>query len=131
MRITQSLLALVAALFGLVTILAGTSVLLGSDPGYIVFRPLLIYNTAMGVVYVAAGIIIWRNFKQGMYVAAVIFILNLVALAAICFLYTKGSAIAADSLRAMSLRTLVWFVLVAGLGWLSHRNKLYAFKPNA
>jgi len=131
MKITQTVLAFVAALFGLVTIFAGTRVLLGSDPGYIVFRPLLIYNTTMGFVYVAAGIIIWRNFKQGMNVAAVIFFLNLVVLAVIYFLYTKGNLIAIDSLRAMSLRTVVWLALFAVLGWLSRRNKLYSIKPDA
>ena len=131
MKITQTVLAFVATLFGLVTIFAGTRVLLGSDPGYIVFRPLLIYNTTMGIVYVAAGIIIWRNFKQGMNVAAVIFFLNLVVLAVIYFLYTKGNLIAVDSLRAMSLRTVVWLALLALLGWLSRRNKLYSIKPDA
>ncbi len=121
-KITQSVLVLIAALFGLVTIIAGTRVLLGSDPGYIVLRPLLIYNTAMGVVYLAAGIIAWRSLRQGMYVAASIFVLNLFVLAAIYFMYTKGSSIAVDSLRAMTVRTVVWFVLFIGLGWLSSRK---------
>ncbi len=124
MKITQNALALVAVLFGLVTIFAGTRVLLGSDPGYIVYRPLLIYNAVMGIVYVSAGIIALRNVKQGMYVAAVIFALNLVVLSAIYYLYTEGSSIAIDSLRAMTLRTAVWFALFAGFGWLSYRNKL-------
>ena len=61
MKVIKIVLVLVAALFGIATIFAGTRVLLGSDPGYIVFRPLLIYNTAMGIVYVAAAIIAWRN----------------------------------------------------------------------
>jgi hypothetical protein len=48
--------AVVAAVFGLATIVAGGRVLTGwSDPGYVVYRPLLIYNTAMGVAYLAAG----------------------------------------------------------------------------
>ena len=131
MKITQNALALVAVLFGLVTIFAGTRVLLGSDPGYIVYRPLLIYNVVMGIVYVSAGIIALQNVKQGMYVAAVIFALNLVVLTTIYYLYTEGSSIAIDSLRAMTLRTVVWFALFAGFGWLSYRNKLYGFKQNA
>lgn len=124
MKLIQNVLAFVAVLFGLVTIFAGARVLLGSDPGYIVFRPLLIYNTVMGIVYVAAGITAWRNIKQGMYLAAAVFVLNLVVLTAIYFLYTEGSSIAVDSLRAMSLRTVVWLALFAGLGWLSRKNKL-------
>ena len=123
MKITQNILVTVAILFGLLTIFAGTRVLLGSNPGYVVFRPLLIYNAAMGIVYVAAGIIAWRNIKQGMYVAAAIFVLNLIVLTAIFFLYKEGNSIAVDSLRAMSLRTVVWFTLFAGLWWLCRSNR--------
>ncbi|MBT3344679.1 MAG: hypothetical protein HN712_28150 [Gemmatimonadetes bacterium] len=121
---TQNILVAVAVLFGLLTIFAGTRVLLGSDPGYVVYRPLLIYNTVMGVVYVATGIIAWRSIKQGMYVAAAIFVLNLIVLTAIFFLYTEGSPVAVESLRAMSFRTVVWFVLLAGFWWLCRRNEL-------
>ncbi len=123
MKITRSVLTLVAVLFGLVTIFAGTRVLFGSDPGYIVFRPLLIYNTIMGIIYIIAAIIAWSNFKQGMYVAAAIFILNLVVLISIYFLYTEGSPIAVESLRAMSLRTVVWLALFSGFGLLYYKKK--------
>jgi len=118
MKIIHNVLVLVAVVFGLLTIFAGTRVLLGSDPGYVVFRPLLIYNTLMGIVYVAAGFIAWRNLKQGMYAAASIFVLNLVVLAIIYYLHTTGSTVAVDSLRAMSLRTGVWLVLFSGFGLL-------------
>lgn len=130
MKIVQAILAGIPTLFGLLTIFVGTRVLLGADPGYVVFRPLLIYNATMGLAYVAAGVLIWRNSRRGMYAAAVIFVLNLIALAVIYFLYTKGSPIAVDSLRAMSLRTVVWLVLFAVLGWLNHKNKLDSVKPS-
>ena len=121
-RLVQRALALVAVVFGIVTIIASTSVLLGSDPGYIVFRPLLIYNVAMGIAYVAAGVIAWRDLIRGKYAAATIFVLNFLVLAAIGYLYATGSAVAIDSLRAMILRTVVWLVLFLGLAWMSHRN---------
>ena len=123
MRVIQRLLAFAAALFGLVTIIAGARVLAGSDPGYIVFRPLLIYNTGMGIAYITAGIIAWRRLDQGKYAAATIFVLNFLVLTVIGFLYTAGSAVAVDSLRAMTFRTVVWFVLFLGLTWMSHRNR--------
>jgi hypothetical protein len=50
MKIIRKLIALVARLFGLVTIIVGTNVFFGSDPGYVVFQKLLIYNTIMGFV---------------------------------------------------------------------------------
>ncbi len=89
-RMIHGLLALVAALFGVVTIIVGTRVLAGSDPGYIVFRPLLLYNTAMGMVYVAAGVIAGRNVDRGKYAAATIFVLNFLVLAAIGYVYAAG-----------------------------------------
>lgn len=122
MKITQGVIALIATSFGLVTLIVGTSVLLGSDPGYTIFRPLLIYNTVMGVMYVSAGVLIWRNLKQGMYVAATIFLLNLAVLVITYYLYTEGKLIAVDSLRAMSLRTIVWFAIFTGLGLLARRK---------
>ena len=123
-NIVRIVLALVAVLFGLLTIFAGTRVLLGSDPGYTVYRPLLIYNAGMGIVYMIAGIIAFRNIKKGMYAAALIFSLNLVVLAAVYYLYTAGGAVAIDSLRAMTLRTVVWLILFAGFGWLSKRSRI-------
>ena len=122
MKIAQYAFALIGVLFGLVTLVAGTRVLLGTDPEYAVYRPLLIYNAGMGIAYVAAGFIAFRNVRNGMYAAAVIFALNLVVLAAIYYLYTTGSPVAVDSLRAMTLRTLVWLTLFAGLGWVSRKR---------
>lgn len=121
--IIQRALALTAALFGLVTVIAGARVFTGSDPGYIVFRPLLMYNTAMGIAYVAAGIITWRNLDRGKYAAAAIFVLNFLVLAAIGFLYAAGGAVGIESLRAMTLRTVVWFALFLGLAWMGRRNR--------
>ena len=64
----------IAVLFGIATLFAGGRVLLGSDPGYVVFRPLLVYNVLMGLAYVAAGIIFWRSARAGRNAAAAIFL---------------------------------------------------------
>ena len=122
LRVIRGILALAAALFGLATVIAGASVLAGTDPGYVVFRPLLIYNTTMGLAYVAAGVIAWRSLARGKYAAATIFVLNLFVLGAISYVYATGGAVAIDSLRAMSFRTVVWLVLFAGLAWANHRS---------
>ncbi len=121
-KIIHGLLALAAVLFGLATLWAGTRVLAGSDPGYLVFRPLLLYNTAMGIAYVAAGVIAWRSAQRGRYAAAAIFVLNLLVLAAIAYLYAAGRPIAVESVRAMVLRTVVWLLLFVGLAWMSRRK---------
>lgn len=122
MRIIQYALALVAVLFGFATIVAGTRVLAGADPGYIVFLPLLIFNTVMGVIYVLAGFTLWRSLDRGRYAAAAIFSLNLLVLAVVAYLYQSDQGVALDSVRAMSLRTGVWLVLFLGLAWLSRKS---------
>ena len=114
----QRAVAILAVIFGLATIVAGGRVLAGADPGYVVFRPLLIFNTAMGVAYVAAAIVIWRSLRWGRYAAAGIFGLNLLALGAILLLYGSGSAVAVDSLGAMTFRTAAWLAFFLALSWI-------------
>jgi hypothetical protein len=126
MKITQIALALVATLFGIATLFAGGRVLLGAEPGYIVFRPLLIYNTAMGIAYVAAGVLAWRNVERGKQAAAAIFGLNCLVLGAVSYLYATGHGVAIESVRAMFFRTVVWLVLFVGLMWVARRSKRVA-----
>ena len=115
--------ALAAVLFGVVTMIAGARVLLGADPGYVVYLPLLRFNCIMGVVYVAVGVIAWRNLRLGVYGAAAIFVLNLAALGAISYLYTPNGSIASTSVQAMTLRTVVWLAFFIILAWSNRRIK--------
>ena len=117
-RVMQLLAAAIAGLFGVATLFAGGRVLLGSDPGYVVFRPLLIYNTIMGMAYLAAGITLWRSLTLGKYAAGAIFLLNILVLLGIILVYRNGGAVAVDSLRAMTLRTVMWLVLFLVASWL-------------
>lgn len=116
--IGQRVAAIIALLFGLATLFAGGRVLLGADPGYLVFRPLLLYNTAMGLAYLAAGVLLWTNLRHGQRAAATIFGLNLAVLVGIVIVYRSGGGVAVDSLRAMRVRTVVWLGLFAAAAWL-------------
>ena len=120
--IAQRALALLAAAFGVVTLVAGTRVLAGAAPGYVVFRPLLWFNTVMGVAYLAAAFAIWRGTALGRRAALAIFALNLVVLAAVTVLHVSGAAVAATSLGAMSLRTGFWLALWLALSRLARRT---------
>ena len=123
-RLLSRVLPLAAILFGFVTIIAGTRVLAGFDPGYRVFLPLLIYNTAMGAVYIATGIATWRNLNRGKYAAASIFILNFVVLGIISYLHMTGTFVAVESVGAMIFRTVLWFMIYIGLAWMCRRKAL-------
>lgn len=119
--ILQNTLSLIAILFGAVTLFAGFRVMMGADPGYVVFLPLLTYNTLMGFVYAGVGVIAWRNLHCGKLGAGVVFLLNLLVLVGIVQVYWSGGGVAIDSIQAMSLRTVVWLVIFAGLWWLGRR----------
>lgn len=113
--------AIVAVIFGAATVVAGTRVLLGSDPGYTVFRPLLLFNTAMGFAYILVGVLAWKRSKFGARGAGLIAVLNLAVLIAIALLYSAGGPIASTSLKAMAFRTIVWVVLSLVLLWASRQ----------
>lgn len=119
----QKALAIVAIVFGIATVVAGGRVLAGGDPGYVVYLPLLVFNTVMGVAYMAAGGMIWRSLTRGQSAAGAILVLNLVALAFIIYQYRAGSAVAVDSLRAMSFRTVVWLLIFGGLAAMASRAR--------
>ena len=115
----RKIVAVVAIVFGLVTLWAGGTVLAGRDPGYVVYRPLLLFNTVMGLAYVAAGVLAWRRSVGGRNAAAVILVLNVLVLARVIYLYRTGSAVAVDSVRAMSFRSGAWLMLLLALAWMS------------
>jgi hypothetical protein len=118
------IVAVVAIVFGLVTLWAGGTVLAGRDPGYVVYRPLLLFNTVMGLAYVAAGVLAWRRPIDGRNAAAVILVLNVLVLARVIYLYRIGAAVAVDSVRAMSFRSAAWLMLLLALGWMSRSSAM-------
>jgi len=121
-KLLKVILSFVACAFGLVTVITGSSVLRGADPGYIVFVPLLIYNSIMGVLYIITGAMAWRNISKAKLLAGVILSLNILVFGGIFFIYSTGSLVALESVMAMTLRTFVWLVIFRGFSWLVKKN---------
>ncbi|MHB8837541.1 MAG: hypothetical protein ACYC7F_01160 [Gemmatimonadaceae bacterium] len=113
--LVQRTVAVSAAVFGLATIVAGGGVLAGRDPGYLVYRPLLLYNTAMGFAYLVGAWVIWRHVLRGLQVALVIAALNAAVLSWLMHLHRTSPLVATDSLRAMTVRLVVWLLLALAL----------------
>jgi hypothetical protein len=112
-----------AVLFGIVTMIAGARVLLGADPGYAAYLPLLWFNTIMGAAYVVVGILALKSPKLGAHGAALVCALNLSVLGAVLYNYTPNGFIAETSVLAMTFRTLVWLVLSSIFMAVYRRNK--------
>ncbi|MDZ7657695.1 hypothetical protein [Fodinibius sp.] len=120
----QSANAIIATIFGLITIWVGGTTLLGfSDPGYVIFSPLLIFNAVMGFAYIAAGYLIWRNLQSGIKAAKIVFLVNLSVLFLIAIAYWLEASIAIESLKAMSFRTGIWLIIYAGLSGIKISDK--------
>jgi len=120
----QKTASVIAVIFGVQTLVLSSRILyLGSDPGYVVFMPLLIFNHIMGVCYLIAGYLIWRNSQKGEVTALSVFLINLIVLLTIFVVYLKGSGVATDSLGAMTFRTVVWLLIFMSL-------KITGRKPN-
>lgn len=113
---TQRLTALVAALFGLATIVAGGRILLGlGEAGYAVVRPVLLFNTGMGVLYLVAAVLIVRDVGRGRLLAGVLAALNVVVLLVIVVRRATGGPVADETLTAMALRAGVWIAITVAL----------------
>lgn len=114
--------AAVAILFGIASLGAGGGVLAGRDPGYVVYRPLVMFNTLMGALYIGVGVLLWRRTRPAHLATAGIVVANLLVLAYVMILYRSGGAIAIDSVRAMVLRSGVWLVLLLMVLWSRSRS---------
>ena len=121
---TQRLTALVAVLFGLATIVAGGRILLGlADAGYEVVRPVLLFNSGMGVVYLIAAVLILRDVERGRLLAVGIAVVNVAVLLAIVMRRASGGMVADETLVAMTLRAGVWVAIAAVLARDSARRQ--------
>ncbi|MDZ7805582.1 MAG: hypothetical protein U5K71_00530 [Gracilimonas sp.] len=114
--LTQKIASVTAIVFGVITLVASSRILyFGSDPGYYVFLPLLIFNHIMGTVYLVAGYQIWKNKQKGKIAALAIFLINLLVLVVIGIIYIVNTGVATDSLGAMSFRTAIWLLIFFSL----------------
>ncbi|GMV04589.1 MAG: hypothetical protein AMXMBFR53_08690 [Gemmatimonadota bacterium] len=112
----QRAAVVIAALFGLASVLTGGRVLLGMwDPGHVVVLPLVAFNTAMGIVYIAVARRIKSDAARGRTAAAGVAVINLVVLVVLLAYAATGGTVASDSFVAMTVRTGVWGGIVLAL----------------
>ena len=119
--IYKKIAAGIAVIFSLLTIVAGSQVLLGmTQPAYIVLTPLLIYNVFMGFVGVMTGVAFWMNHKKAVILIKIVAGAHLVVLLTIVVIYLAAVAVARQSIQAMSLRVVIW-TIIALVAWKTNK----------
>lgn len=109
----QRVASLLGIAIGLLSIFAGSKVLLGiSVPAYIVLKWLVAYNLILGFVSVAAGIGLWKGHRAGLMFAILIAISHSIIFIALSAIYIAGGAVAVTSILAMVFRTTLWLLII-------------------
>ncbi|MEW6586885.1 MAG: hypothetical protein AB1442_14925 [Nitrospirota bacterium] len=105
----QRLPSILGIIVGLLSIAAGSKVLLGvSSPGYAVVQWLVIYNVSLGAVSLGAGAGLWNLRPWAISLAGIIAASHGFALVLLTVFFVSGKTAAYQSILAMFFRTTVW-----------------------
>jgi len=112
MKLSISKIAAVLSLIiGAMAIFAGGKVLLGIMPDYYVIDWLPLYNYTAGVLTVAVtAVLLWKNHRYGRSAAVAVFSAHALVLGILLAAYRP--VVASDSLRAMTVRLVVWTIIL-------------------
>ncbi len=109
--ILAKIASILAFIIGAMAVFAGGQVLLGKDPGYFVIDWLPVYNYTAGILTVfITAILIWVNSRFAL--AAAIGTFSVHALVMIILQTAYRSVVAPDSIRAMTIRMVVWGIVL-------------------
>lgn len=104
--------AVLAWIIGLMAVVAGGKVLLGTLPDYYVIDWLPIYNFTVGVVTVLiTAVLIWRNSRYALPAAITTLTANILVM--LLLLTAYGDVVARDSIVAMTVRITAWSIILA------------------
>ena len=108
-------LAIVAVIFGLMTIKEGGAVLLGNEAAveaagnYVPF--VLWFNFLSGFAYIAAGVGLWLQQRWAIWIAVAIAAAIVLTFIGFGMHISSGGAYEERTVIAMLMRTVVWFVI--------------------
>ena len=103
--------AIVAVIFGILTVISGGRALFGGVDMGAVVPFVLKFNFVAGFAYVLAGIGLWPMTRWAWVLSAVIAVATAMVLTAFLWHVWHGGAYEVRTLGAMSLRLVVWIVI--------------------
>jgi len=114
--------SVLAFMIGAMAIFAGGQVLMGKNPGYYVINWLVLYNYTIGILTVFdTAILVWT--KSRIALPAAIGTLGLHALVMLVLQTAYHDIVAPDSLRAMTIRLVVWAIILGIMLLQRRRNQ--------
>jgi len=115
--------AVIAFIIGAMAIFAGGQVLLGKVMDYYVIDWLPIYNFTVGLISAFfTAIIIWRGSKNSLPVAIATFTSHTAVMLILQTAYRD--VVAPDSIRAMTVRIVVWLIILGLMFIPGRKDKL-------
>jgi hypothetical protein len=106
------IVSILAFVIGAMAIVSGGQVLLGKDPGYYVIDWVPVYNFSMGLIsFFLSAILIWKDHKYALPVSIATLISHSVVMLILQIAF--NDVVATESIRAMTIRIIVWTVNVA------------------
>jgi len=110
--ILNKLAAVVALIIGAMAIFAGGKVLLGIDPGYYVIDWVPVYNFSMGIITAfITAILIWKNHRFAWMAAGATLAAHVIVMIVLQTVYR--SSVAQESIQAMTIRIVVWVMILS------------------
>jgi len=109
MKILKKIAAILALFIGVMSVFAGSKVLLGMDSkDYNVLTWLVSYNVIFGLISIITSYFIWKNISKGNYLILFILIMHFMV-----FMYLKffSDTVAIESIKAMVFRTSIWLLI--------------------
>ena len=123
MKLALRIAAVVAVIFGALTIFSGGNVIFGTGAqaagNYVPF--VVWFNFLAGFAYIAAGIGLWRQRSWATALAVALAALTALVFAAFGGWVATGGAYETRTVVAMTLRTALW-TFIAALAWLAGRS---------
>ncbi|PKO05737.1 MAG: hypothetical protein CVU41_09935 [Chloroflexi bacterium HGW-Chloroflexi-3] len=120
--ILTKIAAVLALIIGAMAVFAGAQVLLGNDPGYYVINWVPVYNYTAGILTVfITAILIWRGSKLAWFAAITTFSLHTLVMVILQTAYRD--VVAVDSIRAMTIRMIVWAIILVLMSVQSRKDK--------